>query len=254
MPCVRAKADVRANEMEPEIPLTGGRTTAGVVRIGDTVRRPVKAHAAFAHQLLRYLEKQGFPGAPKFLGIDSAGREVLSFMPGSVPPELGHFTDVQLLSAARLLRKLHDATRGFPLGESSEVICHGDPSPCNCVFADGVPTAFIDFDEAHPGSRLDDLGYAAWLWIDVGNDELAVDFQAQRVANFFTSYGMDAGEAIPAIIAAQIALAERTNVAGVREWSNSCRSWVERNRPELSAAISACSSKVIRPTCEDKSG
>jgi hypothetical protein len=240
--------------MELEIPLAGGRTTTGVVRIGDTVRRPVKAHAAFAHQLLRHLEKQGFPGAPKFFGIDSAGREVLSFVPGWVPPQLGHFTDAQLFSAARLLRKLHDATHGSPLREGFEVICHGDASPCNCVFADGVPAAFIDFDDAHPGSRLDDLGYAAWLWIDLGNEELSVEFQAQRVADFFASYGLDASEAIPAIIAAQMTLAGRTSDAGVREWSDSCRSWVERNQPELSAAISARSNKTIQPTCEDARG
>jgi Ser/Thr protein kinase RdoA (MazF antagonist) len=225
--------------MEHEIPLTGGRTTADVVRIGDTIRRPIKARAAFTHELLRHLEKQGFAGAPKFLGIDSTGREVLSFVSGFVPPELGHFSDAQLSSAALLLRQFHDATLNSPLKDGFEVVCHGDASPCNCVFVGGVPEAFIDFDDAHPGSRLQDLGYAAWLWIDIGNSDLSVESQGQRVAEFFTNYGLSAEEAVPAIIAAQIALARRTNVVGVREWSNSCRAWVERNRNELSAAIAA---------------
>ena len=87
------------------------------------------------------------------------------------------------MAAARLLRQLHDATQDCPLRSEHEVLCHGDASPCNCVFVEGVPSAFIDFDGAHPGSRLEDLGYAAWLWIDIGNDELAPDRQGQRVAD-----------------------------------------------------------------------
>ena len=234
--------------MEQEITLKGGRTTAGVIRIGDTVRRPIKARAVFVHELLRHLERRGFEGAPKFLGIDRVGREVLSFIPGSVPPELGYFSDAQLTAAARLLRQLHDATLDCPLRHGYEVVCHGDASPCNCIFVDGVPQVLIDFDDAQPGSRLDDLGYAAWLWIDIGNDDLSVDSQAQRVADFFGHYGLGTDTAVSAIIAAQIALSERTNSAGVREWSQSCRAWVERNRVELAATISARSNNVFQPT------
>jgi hypothetical protein len=36
-----------------------------------------------------------------------------------------------------------------------------------------------------------------------------------------------------------VALAQRTDVAGVREWSNNCRVWVERNRTRLLGAIAA---------------
>jgi len=218
--------------------LIGGRTTAGVVRIGDTVRRPIKPGAAFGHELLRHLETRGFGGAPRFLGLDEAGREILSFLPGSVPPELGHFSDDQLAAAARLLRSLHDATLDCPVRNGNEIVCHGDASPCNCVFVDGVPTAFIDFDAAHPGSRLDDVGYAAWLWLDIGNDDLSPDDQGRRLANFFRSYGMDAEQVTQSIIAAQRALAGRTELAGVCEWSDRCRDWLERNRNRVEEAIS----------------
>jgi Ser/Thr protein kinase RdoA (MazF antagonist) len=168
--------------MEQEIALTGGRTTTGVVRIGNTVHRPSSARAAFVHELLNHLD---------------------------VPPELGDFSDAQLVAAARLLRKLHDATLDCSLRDRHDIVCHGDASPCNCVFVDGMPTAFIDFDNAHAGSRLDDLGYAAWLWIDIGDDDLSVDRQGQRVADFFRAYGLDTDGAIPSIIAAQLALAAR---------------------------------------------
>jgi len=57
--------------------------------------------------------------------------------------------------------------RRMPAGISpshvpAEVICHGDVAPYNCVFRDGRPVAFIDFDTAHPGVRIWDLAYAAY--------------------------------------------------------------------------------------------
>ena len=237
--------------MELEIPLIGGRSTTGVVRIGDTVRRPVRPNSVVAHELLRHLEIRGFDGAPRFVGIDDAGREILTFMPGAVPTELGHFSDTQLNGAARLLRRFHDATLDCALRNGYEVMCHGDASPCNCVLVDQLPMAFIDFDDIHPGSRLDDVGYATWLWIDIGNDDLAPEQQVQRVADFFRCYGLSAHDAVLSIIAAQAALAERTRSAGVREWADSCRSWVERNRDRFSAAIAERSNQSIQPTCED---
>jgi aminoglycoside phosphotransferase (APT) family kinase protein len=225
--------------MEQDIALTGGRTTANVVRIGHTVRRPVKPRAAFVHELLCHLEKCGFGGAPQFLGIDAAGREMLSFLSGTVPAELGDFSDTQVRAAARLLRGLHDATADSRLCAGHEVICHGDASPCNCVFVDGMPAALIDFDAAHPGSRLEDVGYAAWLWLDIGNDDLAVERQGERIAAFFEGYGIDAAEAVTTIVLAQVALAGRATLAGVREWADNCRAWVEQNRSALSAAVAA---------------
>ena len=41
------------------MPLSGGRTTVGVVRVGDTVRRPAPANAAFLLDLFDLLAAQG---------------------------------------------------------------------------------------------------------------------------------------------------------------------------------------------------
>src|SRR5262249_31065330 len=57
-----------------EVPLLGGMSTPGVVRLGDTVRRPLKADAEYVHDLLLYLERCGFDGAPRYLGVDERGR------------------------------------------------------------------------------------------------------------------------------------------------------------------------------------
>jgi hypothetical protein len=51
--------------MGAEIPLTGGRLTAGVVRVGDSVRRPMGLHSSFVHILLKRLEAVRFVGAPR---------------------------------------------------------------------------------------------------------------------------------------------------------------------------------------------
>ena len=175
-----------------------------------------------------HLESKGFVGAPRFLGIDSANRAILSFIPGFVPDNLGEYSGEQLFSAARLLRAMHDATTNCDLKGGSEVICHGDASPCNCVFADGVPSALIDFDAAHAGSRREDLGYAAWLWLDIGNPETDAEFQGKRLTDFFVSYGeVDIRDAVPAVIDAQVRLASRCGAP------RAAREWTERNRARL---------------------
>ena len=111
--------------------LTGGRITQGVVRIGNTVRRPTAPHTPFVHSLLRHLEESGFDGAPRVLGIDEQGREILTFIEGHVPPDLATWSDEQLVRAAELIRRFHDATAGSALAGGEEVVCHNDLSPCN---------------------------------------------------------------------------------------------------------------------------
>ena len=111
------------------IPLQGGRVTQSVVRVGDTVRRPVGPHSAFVHELLIHLDAVGFSEAPRFLGIDERGREVLSYIEGDVPANLDSaLTDGQLAAAAHLLRRYHDATADSSLAGDYEVVCHNDIS------------------------------------------------------------------------------------------------------------------------------
>lgn len=114
--------------------LQGGRTTSEVVKVRDTVRRPRSPNSDFVQRLLKHLEARRFAGAPRYLGLDEAGRDILSYIPGDVPADLGTFTAAQLTQGARLLRSFHDATVDFEDKGSAEVVCHGDASPCNCVF------------------------------------------------------------------------------------------------------------------------
>ena len=52
--------------------------TDGVVRVGRTVRRPVRPHTPAVHALLRHLEAVGFDGAPRVLGVDARNRDAVT--------------------------------------------------------------------------------------------------------------------------------------------------------------------------------
>jgi len=104
---------------EAEIPLLGGDVTEGVVRVGNTVRRPLQATSPLVHALLKHLEAVGFDGAPRFLGVDDRGREILSYIPGEVagrprPPWIAD--EDRMISLARLVRAYDDAAAGQAAG------------------------------------------------------------------------------------------------------------------------------------------
>jgi hypothetical protein len=153
-----------------EVVLTGGFGTPGVVRVGDTVRRPTGENTPFAHALLHHLEDVGFMGAPRLLGIDERGREILTFSEGEVVEELFEpLSEARLVSAGRLIRMFHDATIGFSLAGPAEVVCHGELGPHNTVFVGDEAIALIDWDTARrahgwetpttpPGSMPNSLG------------------------------------------------------------------------------------------------
>ncbi|MEV4078347.1 phosphotransferase [Nonomuraea fuscirosea] len=178
---------VESSESHPEIPLVGGDVTEGVVRVGDTVRRSIGPSAPLVHALLLHLEEVGFPGAPRFLGIDAVGREVLTFVRGEVagrprPPWIAD--EERLASVGRLVRDYHAAVVGFVvpdgvrpgLGVSVppdmppappypvELVGHMDYTPDNIVFRDGKAAALIDFDLARPATRVDEVANAMMYW------------------------------------------------------------------------------------------
>jgi len=229
-----------------EISLTGGRITNGVVRVGNTVRRPLNGNSWFAHKLLIHLEHSCFKGAPRFLGIDHKQREILTYIEGCVPDKLATWLPYQLVASVRLMRQFHDTAASSLLRGEAEVVCHGDLSPCNTVFQNDLPVAFIDFDNAGPGSRLDDLAYAAWLWLCIGDPEREPVELGRRLALFTQAYGWGAqDEIIPALLAAQErlyrqALANATEYAqSTAVWAAECRQWVAKHRARLACGLAS---------------
>jgi hypothetical protein len=125
------------------------------------------------------VRRAGFEGAPAPVGVDEDGRERLEYIEGDVPlspyPDWSQ-TDPALASLARLLRRLHDAARGFdadgltwndgladPAGGT--VVGHNDVELSNVVFRDGAAVALIDFEFAAPGRPVYDLAQLARLCV-----------------------------------------------------------------------------------------
>ena len=224
-----------------EISLKGGRTTPGVVRIDDTVCRPLGPHSEFVHQVLIYLESVKFKGVPRFLGMDTNRREILSFLEGDTVPDLGHFTDKQLNSAAKLIRSFHNATTHFP-GLNKEVLCHHDLSPCNFVFRKGTPVGIFDFDTVKEGDRIEDVSYACWLWLNLGDEFYSPQEQGRRISLFLSAYGLSNRTTIfESILHEQ---SKRISDAQGNEkrkdfmkWVARCLAWMKANKKELLARL-----------------
>jgi hypothetical protein len=101
---------------ETEVPLVGGISLRGIVRVGDTVRRPLKPDSDFIHELLEYFEAVGFEGAPRFRGIDSKNREIVTYIRGSTLPHNGfRLSEDGVRAGARLVRAVHDLPRAHAL-------------------------------------------------------------------------------------------------------------------------------------------
>jgi hypothetical protein len=189
-----------------------------VVRVGDTVRRPVGPHSPLVHALLAHLESAGFEGAPRFLGIDGSGREVLSYIDGEVAgrPRPSWIADeTRLASVGRLVRAYDDAAASFtvpldapiamapaePAGippapaYPPELIGHVDITPENVVFRNGRAYALIDFDLAKPATRVDEMFNAMLWWAPLSDprdvDPLLRDVDVPRRARILADgYGL----------------------------------------------------------------
>jgi len=165
-----------------EYPLRGGSVST-VVRVGDTVRR--QPGRRFVRELLGFFERSGWGGAPRFLGVDEQGREILTFVDGYVPWQerdapsapsasgaSGVAAEASLVRVAELVREFHDLTAGTPLAGEAEVVCHNDLTPNNTVYSCGGvglrPVAFIDWDLAAPGRRIHDVAHVCWQYLGLG--------------------------------------------------------------------------------------
>jgi len=257
-----------------EVPLTGGIANAGlVVRVGDTVRRPQTLASPGIHALLLHLERAGFDGAPRFLGEDEAGREVLSYVAGEAaidPVPAWALTQSALVSVADLLSQFHEAVRGFepdryewaqvvPERFRSAQVSHNDPNLDNVVFRDGRAAAFIDFDLAGLGSRVWDAAIAARLWTPLRDPVDAVDEREgsplARFRLFVDACALDAADRavmVDAVIATHDWCydvvrdgATRGQPGYVEYWTHERmarvdrgRRWLHRNEDALRAALS----------------
>ncbi|MEU4402445.1 phosphotransferase [Micromonospora orduensis] len=246
-----------------EEPLRGG-FVADVVRVGDTVRRTPPANLDFVGALLRHLAGVGADLAPRHLGVDAQGRQVLSYVAGRVPwrerEDEAFLADPALVRLAELVRRLHDACAGTALAGDAETVCHRDLSPKNTVYRDSpagpLPVAFVDWDLAGPGRRIEDVAFAGWHWAALGEGadpaELGrrcrvlcdaydaagpgvlpraelVDVMIGQIGDTWRGIDADAERGVPSMRR----LRDAGAVDGVRRWQD----WLRANRAVVAAAL-----------------
>lgn len=198
------------------MPLEGGNLTS-VRRVGDTVRRSTGPWSTAVHGLLRHLEAAGFTGAPRFLGLDPAGHEILDWIPGRTvgPPPWPAWVwgEEVLTGVGRFLRGYHSAVRDVAVTPDArwrtavgspgpgEIVCHNDVGPSNLVFDETRIVGLIDWDLAAPASPEWDLAHAAWMTVPLMSPavarrhgiEIQVSDQAERLRALCAAYGMRSG-------------------------------------------------------------
>lgn len=198
-----------------------GGNVGGAVRIGRTVRRPAGPWTPAVHRLLTHLHERGLRGVPQVLGLDARGREMLTYLPGTVVD-----VDTELLTDARLedltqwTRDLHAAVDGFRDDgpwrfwgvAAPTLVAHNDLAPYNVCFEGDRLTGVFDWDLAGPSTPLLELAHLAWNGIPLFR-EIPVQDAARRLELMATAYG---GPTALELLAA-VPVRTRVAVDGIRE-------------------------------------
>lgn len=245
---------------------------------GDLVRRPAYPWTPTLHALLHHLLAAGLE-VPEPVSIElggeladpmAVGTEVVRLVPGVAGAQVWPLqaTEPGLRSAARLLRRVHDAARTFvapegsswafpPLPGADATILHGDPGPWNMAWRDGVAVGLFDWDLARPGPAVDDVAYALDYLAPLRPDADTLRWhgfaeppdRAARLEAFLESYGgtWDPAAVVEAVLArkrrteaevadlaARGAEPQRTWVAeGYLDVAREHRAWAERHAVAL---------------------
>jgi hypothetical protein len=192
-----------------------GGNIGGAVRAGGTVRRTAGPWTPAVHALLAHLAAKGFTGAPRPLGLDEQGREILTFLEGETVgsgkpwPAWTHADDT-LDQVARWMRSYHQAVADFVPAPDAVwreggcwspglIIGHNDAAPYNAAWHQGTLTGFFDWDFAGPVTPEWDLAFAAFSWVPLHARHVVAaegftDFAARphRLHRFLRTYGWSA--------------------------------------------------------------
>ncbi len=185
------------------------RRESEIYKRDDVVVRPLNHWSKTIHLLLSHYQRKGIGGCPQFVAIENGQQEILTFVDGdsyNYPLRGAIASETALISAAKLLRRLHDASSDFieqhptenfiwmlAEREPKEVICHGDFTPYNVALNGNEVIGTFDFDTAHPAPRVWDLAYSIYCWAPFKTDPVDrlgdLDQQIGRARLFCDAYG-----------------------------------------------------------------
>jgi aminoglycoside phosphotransferase (APT) family kinase protein len=184
-----------------------------VTFVDDLVLRPVRPWTPTIHAFLEHLRGEGLTSVPEPVGIEG-DVEAVRVIPGDSGADAWQHQvgEEGVRSAARLLREVHEASRGFarsdratwalPPQPGADVVCHGDPGPWNMVWDGPRAIGLIDWDLAHPAPAMSDVAYALEYFTPFRSDELACDDSGghhfpsppdrrARLSAFASAYGLE---------------------------------------------------------------
>jgi hypothetical protein len=184
-----------------------------VTFVDDLVLRPVRPWSRTIHALLAHLRAEGLTSVPEPVGIEG-DVEAVRVIPGDSGGDAWQHQvgEEGVRSAARLLREVHEASRGFAVSDratwaippqpGSDMVCHGDPGPWNMVWDGPRAIGLIDWDLAHPAPAMSDVAYALEYFTPFRSDELACDDigghhfpsspdRRARLSAFASAYGLE---------------------------------------------------------------
>ncbi|SDT53331.1 Phosphotransferase enzyme family protein [Pseudarthrobacter equi] len=241
--------------------LTGGNASTGVVRVGDTVRKPWLGTSSAVQGYLATLRSAGVD-VPRPLGRDGMGRAVVEFINGQQAMDLLPLGREDLVRVGGMIRKIHDASEAFAIptpdswemllpAEKPDLMCHNDLAPWNLIM--GERWVFIDWDGAGPSTRLWDLAYSAQSFGLLVEGEPVQD-AALRLRALVDGYDADASlrAALPAAMARRTAamhrLLESSHQSGFQPWADmfvnghgahwqAAAQYVERNQKAWADAL-----------------
>lgn len=164
--------------------------------------------------MLSHLQAAGFERAPRPLGLDEHGREVLSYLPGetvgaSLPWPPWVHSEEALSQVAVWLRDYHAAVASFRPAHDAVwreggrwrpglIIGHNDAAPYNACWADGRVVGFFDWDFAALVTAEWDLAFTAFAWVPLHARHVveregfrALEQRPRRLKLFLDAYGWE---------------------------------------------------------------
>lgn len=203
------------------------------MRVGETVRKPWIDNTSVVQSYLGALRTRGVK-APKPLGCDQQGRQVVEYVSGTLALDQLPLGPEDLLRVGRMIRRIHDASEFFPVpdpdgwkmllpAEGPNLMCHNDLAPWNLITGDRW--VFIDWDAAGPSTRLWDLAYATQSFGMLFEGQ-TVKSAATRLRTLVDGYEADLAlrEALPATMAkraaARVELLRSSSDSGFQPWAD----------------------------------